>query len=124
MTDSSGYDLHSKFDIEKHKNKYVHYLEVIITQDGDVHYAVPSHQEFLIKLACDQLNITRNQLQAICPKEYYFDFTYWLTMITHSVAVWENFTIGDLNEFQMLKLHELKENSLYLGLIKEEQYVE
>ena len=30
------YDLHSEFDIEKHKKTFPHYLEVIIDPDGKV----------------------------------------------------------------------------------------
>ena len=40
-----AYDLYSKFDLEKHVRKYIHYTEVIIRPNGTVEYAVPSHQE-------------------------------------------------------------------------------
>lgn len=54
--------LHSDFDIETHKKTFINYLEVVITYDGKVHYAVPSHQEFAIQLAMKMYGITREQI--------------------------------------------------------------
>lgn len=45
-----AYDIYCAFDLEKHKQTYVQYLEVVILEDGTVEYAVPSHQEKLIAL--------------------------------------------------------------------------
>lgn len=39
------YSVYSSFDLQKHKQTYTNYLEVIITPDGTVEYAVPSHSE-------------------------------------------------------------------------------
>lgn len=47
------YDLHSDFDIEQHKKIFIHYLEVVIDENGKIMYAVPSHQEKQITLACE-----------------------------------------------------------------------
>ena len=47
------YNLQSEFDAEKHKEKYVNYLEVVIDENGTVMYAVPSHQEKVIEIACE-----------------------------------------------------------------------
>ena len=69
-----SYDLHSDFDIQKHKENFINYLEVVIHPDGSVHYAVPSHQEYLIRYICEHRNITREELEAKCPREYYCDF--------------------------------------------------
>lgn len=44
------YDVYSKFDLEKHKQRFENYFEVIIEEDGMIHYAVPSHQEFFQKV--------------------------------------------------------------------------
>lgn len=48
--DTMAYDIYCAFDLEKHKQTYVQYLEVVILEDGTVEYAVPSHQEKLIAL--------------------------------------------------------------------------
>ena len=64
-----AYDLYSEFDIEQHKKKYINYLEVLIEENGHVIYAVPSHQELAIKMACNALNLTRKQLDELCPPE-------------------------------------------------------
>lgn len=53
------YSIYSDFDMECHKNTFTNYLEVVIGENGKIMYAVPSHQEKLIKLACEKLNVTR-----------------------------------------------------------------
>ena len=115
---NTEYNLYSKFDIEQHKKNYVHYLEVVISPEGEVEYAVPSHQEKLIAIACKQKNITRDQLNKLCPPEYYFDFMTWLCMITGYCSVWEYNCIGPgFTLLQIAKLMELKQVGLYLGEI-------
>ena len=104
------YNVHSDFSVEKHKETFINYLEVIIDENGKVMYAVPSHQEKLITLACDKLGVTREELNDMCPREYIFAFM--------ECAVWNNFFIGDnLNKRQIDSLRILKEEKLYSGTI-------
>lgn len=42
-----GYDVYSKFDIDKHAENFINYLEVVIDPLGVVNYAVPSHQMYM-----------------------------------------------------------------------------
>ena len=49
------YDLHSPFDLQKHMETYINYLEVVIFPDGHIEYAVPSHQEKLIRVLVDMV---------------------------------------------------------------------
>lgn len=81
------YSIYCDFDIEQHKKKYVNYLEVLIEEDERIVYAVPSHQEKAIELACQKFRVNRQELMAMCPKEYYFDFLNWLLMVSGAVAV-------------------------------------
>lgn len=111
------YDLYSEFDMAKHKLHYVNYLEIVIESDGHIMYAVPSHQELMIRLACKAKNMTRNQLDKACPPEYYGDFIKWLSMQSGAIAVWDAWYEGDANEAQKQKLHELKKCGLYRGTI-------
>lgn len=111
------YDLYCEFDADKHKKKYVNYLEVMIDSDGKIMYAVPSHQEMAIKLACEKYNVTRTELDTMCPKEYYFDFMTWLLMQSEAVAVWNDFYIGNLNSKQRESLRMLKDKGIYSGNI-------
>lgn len=116
-----GYNLHSDFDIGQHKKTYTHYLEVVIDESGKIMYAVPSHQEKMISLAREKLNVTREELNAMCPQEYYFDFMVWLCKISGACAVWEKFIQADkMNEQQIKALQVLKDNGLYLGEISTE----
>lgn len=112
--------LNGKFDIDTHKMTFVNYLEVIILEDGEVVYAVPSHQEKLIAIAMKKLGVTRRQLYDMCPPEYMFDVTGWLCEITNCVSVWNDFHIGKTNHIQEWALRTLKMHELYKGEIEQE----
>lgn len=116
-----AYNLYSEFDIEQHEKTFTHYLEVVIDESGKIMYAVPSHQEKMISLACEKPNVTREELNAMCPQDHYFDFMAWLCKISGTCAVWENFIQYDnLTEQQIMALQMLKDNGLYLGQIPKE----
>ena len=113
-----AYNLHSDFNTEQHKKTYTHYLEVIIDENGKIMHSVPSHLEMMIKLSCEKLNVTREELNVMCPQEYYFDFMTWLCKISGACAVWERFIKADrLTERQIKALQMLMDNGLYLGEI-------
>ena len=101
------------FDIQTHKATFTRYLEVIIDETGTVHYAVPSHQEWLIKKACEIRHCSREELNNQVPPEYYCDFVNWLCQITGCISVWNDFYEGTPNEAQRSKLDELEENGLF-----------
>lgn len=105
------------FDIETHKRTFIDYLEVIILEDGTIVYAVPSHQEKLISLACKKRKMTRQELIDSCPREYYADFMTWLCSLTGSVALWTSHMVGKANERQKLAIARLAEEKLYKGYI-------
>lgn len=107
--------LHSAFDLETHKEVFVDYLEVIIREDGTVEYAVPSHQEKLIKIATTKLGVTRKQLFDMCPREYMFDCCRWLCNITNCVSLWTGHCIGVPNETQQWVIQNLRYHGLYKG---------
>jgi len=111
------YGVYSKFDLEMHKKTYVNYLEVIVFPDGHVEYAVPSHQEFLINVCCKKYNISRDQLNKLCPKEYYCDFTQWLCNESGCVSLWNNYLIRPeyITDEQRNTLKLLKKEKLYVG---------
>lgn len=118
---SENYSVYSKFDLKKHKATFVNYLEVIIGPDGVVQYAVPSHQEMLIKIACVKLGITRQELNDMCPQQWYFDFVRWLCKITGCISVWNEFVIGyEFNAKHIETLRRLKTDGVYRGDIPEE----
>lgn len=122
--DEEEYSVYSKFDKNKHKERYKHYLEVIIDRDGIVHYAVPSHQEKLIKMACEELKVDRDGLNQLVPEDYYFDMVTWLCMVTGSVSVWtqglEYATITD-KHYQTLKM--LQDEGIYEGSLPDREEI-
>lgn len=110
------YDLHCDFDIEKHKETYINYLEVIITEDGIIHYTIPSHQEYLIRLALKVNDLTRSELADAIPDDYYCDLLIWLCKITNSVSVWNDFMqFYSINSKQIETLKQLHDSGLYMG---------
>jgi hypothetical protein len=110
--------LHSPFDIKTHEQTFTQYLEVCIDEEGVVHYAVPSHQEWLINKACEKLNISRECLIDRCPMDHMFSPLEWLTKISECIAVWDDHYVGELNTKQFQTLSNLMFHNLYFGDIK------
>lgn len=55
-------------------------------------------------------------MNAMCPKEYYFDFMTWLCEVSGACAVWNNHIEKyELTECQIMALNALKDNGLYKG---------
>lgn len=108
--------LHSPFDVKVHKATFVNYLEVVILEDGTVEYAVPSHQEKMIRLGCEKHNLSRDEFYNLCPREYWFDVMTWLSMQTGAIAVWD-FKIEGVspNKKQLETLDMLRKEGLYKG---------
>lgn len=112
------YNVYSDFDMEQHKKTFINYLEVVIDENGKIMYAVPSHQEKLIKLACENLKVTKEELNAMCPMDYHFDFVTWLCKVSGVCAVWNaHIEKYRLTERQIAALKALKDNRLYKGKI-------
>lgn len=113
--------LQSKFDVEVHKKTFVNYLEVIIDEEGIVHYAVPSHLEYLLKMfmnknkCCDR-NYAMQQVEklSIGKMETPIDF---LIAEMKAVSVWYRGYWGKPNEKQKETLKKLKEAGVYGGNI-------
>lgn len=119
-----AYDIYSQFDLEKHKQTYTDYMEVLIGEDGTIMYAVPSHQEKGVKLACARLNVSREQLDALCPREYWGDYMPWLCMIAKVVFVWNDYCVAvNPTIMQIGALRRLKMAGVYHGPIpKDNEY--
>lgn len=117
MTDVE-YSVYSDFDLAKHKEKYVNYLEVMIDRDGKIMYAVPSHQEKAISMACDVLNVSRSRLSDMTPVEYYFDWMTWLLRQSGAMAVWnEGYICESPTRKQYAALRKLKMAGVYKGTL-------
>ena len=110
--------LHSPFNIEVHKATFINYLEIVIDTEGVVHYAVPSHQEFIINYLVQTKYGTREALHDAVPREYWFDMITWLTKQSGIIAVWNDRYLGKLNDFQIATLEELQRVGLYKGEIR------
>ena len=111
-----NYSLHSKFDIIKHKQTFINYLEVIIEEDGSVHYAVPSHQEYLINLCCKKFKMSRQELYDLCPENMHVDFMTWLCKMSNAIALWcSHIEYYEINALQYNTIDQLIANNLYYG---------
>lgn len=108
--------LHGPFEIEKHKQVFIDHLNVIIDKEGVVHYAVPSHQEWLINKAIDILGLSsREELYDECPDEYTMSPMKWLTEVTGCVSIWDDRFMGSPTTKQVKTMRELKDASIYRG---------
>ncbi len=107
--------LHGKFSIRTHKEIFTNYLEVVISPEGVVEYAVPSHQLKLMNILINQTGCTREELEYSVPKEFYFDMIGWLTMESGYIAVWNDHFEGTPTPAQSKMLKRLAANGLYHG---------
>ena len=115
------YELMDKpFSLEEHK-KYGRYLdlEVLISPSGEIEYAIPSHQEGLIKKAMDRNGWTRDELMTACPQEYYASFLEWLIRVSGGyIPVWPQGIIRHpVTRQQKAALRKLKMAGLYHGIV-------
>lgn len=115
-----AYDIYCDFDMEKHKQTYIDYLEVLILEDGRIVYAVPSHQMKAEEVCCEKFSITHKELLDMCPRECWGDYLTWLLTICGAISVWNKFYQtgkSGINGKQKAKLKQLKLNGLYRGAI-------
>ena len=100
--------LHSPFDIETHKKTFVNYLEAVITSDGAIHYAIPSHDEWCIRYvlatACFK---DREELY-----EYLSKTNQDIEQLAHCCLVWTEHVRGYVNNAILQSLQDLIENKL------------
>lgn len=106
------YDLYCEFDLQKHKETYVNYFEVIMHPSGKIEYAIPSHQEKLVHIGMTKYNKSRHEFEMMCPPEYYADYLTWLCMVTGCVAFWTDGHIGEMNHIQEHVYKNLIQNGL------------
>lgn len=103
------------FSMAVHQRRFINYLEVIITEDGNIHYATPSHQEFLLNLIQQKEGISREELwESVSPYDYGIE---WLHEKTKAILVWTTHYVGELNALQRNTLEKLKYHELYNGTI-------
>ena len=102
-----------EFDVERHKRTFIAYLEVIIDSDGNIIYAIPSHQQLLIAMT----GKTVQQLEEEIPLECMFDATAWLCKQVGCIAVWYDKYVGEPNDIQKETLGMLKRHGVYSGPI-------
>lgn len=113
-----AYSVYSEFDLEKHKKTFKNYLEIIIETDGTISYAVPSHIEKACAIACKTLNVSRAELEDLCPPEYYMAWMEWVLKQSGAIAVWQNGFCGPTpNKKQQAALRRLRISGVYTGPI-------
>ena len=103
------YGVYSKFDIDKHAEHFINYLEIVIDEDGEIHYAVPSHQIFMENILKRKSGEDEFNRMIMEDKEAWVDYLPWLCKHTKCVPVWNKFYIGNPNDKQLHILQQLKE---------------
>lgn len=105
--------LNGPFDVETHKQHFVHYLEICIDPAGVPHYAVPSHTRWLLNRFMEREGL-ETDLEA-WERIPAFDCLEWLCSQLGCIAVWEYRACGEPNEKQLLTLRELRDAGLFRG---------
>lgn len=116
--------LRGPFDIKLHKLTFINYLEVVISPDGIVEYAVPSHLEKLLKIFMEQENISDRAVAIKTIEDRDTDMDGPLISLakqTGYISVWcEAYTCGaSPTKKQLATLRELKLNGLYHGTLND-----
>ena len=119
-----NYSVYSKFDIDKHAEHFINYLEIVIDEDGEVHYAVPSHQMFMENILKRMIGESAFNQMIMEDRTSWADYLSWLCKHTKCVPVWNEFYYGKPNDKQLRILQQLKEKkykqinlSLYQGKV-------
>ena len=67
-------------------------------------------------MACDALDVTREELFDMCPGEYHCDFLNWLSKVTNTVFIWTEWcSYYKVNRHQVAALRKLKLSGAYKG---------
>ena len=82
------YTLHSRFGINKHKETFINYCEVIIEPSGDICYAIPSHVMYLEKYGSRIYSETVEEFANRCPDNMYYNYIQWLVDATRCICCW------------------------------------
>lgn len=122
--DNAQIVLQGPFDMKLHKQTFIDYLEVVISPDGIVEYAVPSHLEKLLKIFMEQENISDRAVAVKTIEDRDTDMDgplISLTKLTGYISVWcEAYTCGaSPTKKQLATLRELKLNGLYHGTLND-----
>jgi hypothetical protein len=102
--------INEPFDFKKHKDNFINYLEVIITPDGEIKYAVPDHRTALINYC----NLDEKD-KSITREVFLLD-----SLIERSkcICVYTYEYRGKANDKQINVLSHLKDYGLYKGDLK------
>ena len=122
--DNAQIVLQGPFDMKLHKQTFIHYLEVVISPDGKVEYATPSHMEKLLRVFMEQENISDRQEAFRVIEERDTDMdgpSITLAKQTGYILVWEEaYTCGaSPTKKQIAALRKLKLNGLYFGTLND-----
>ena len=114
--------LHSPFDIETHKQTFVSYLEAVISPEGVVEYATPSHTDKLIEILAKQKGIkdfdeAKKYVWQTCINNDICVPIEYLTGVTGYISVWfDHYVSSDPpTKQQLTKLQELFKEGVYIG---------
>lgn len=115
------YSVYSEFDINKHAEIFIDYLEIAIDSKGKAHYAVPSHQMFLENIIKQKLGI-KKFLEVANDLDWSNDYLVWLCDQTNYCLVWNNFYVCGSNGLtkeqkdMLVKLSQTKYKQINLNL--------
>lgn len=117
--------LQGPFDMEVHRLTFFNYLEVVMSPEGVVEYAVPSHNEKLLQIYMKMNSIPdRESAFALLDKQYgrmSMGAVELLSKATGYISIWNDiYTTGvKLTDKQLRMLQKLKVHGLYRGPVRD-----
>ena len=102
--------LASDFSIKIHKETFIDYLEVMVDESGKIFYAIPSHQEWLIKKLMESKHMTREQVYASVTAQ---NALQEMCEMSHCIALWNDLCIGKPNAAQKKSIDSLRDACLF-----------
>ena len=102
--------INEPFDFKKHKDNFINYLEVIITPDGEIKYAVPDHRTALINY-CNLDEKDKSITREIFLLDSLIERSKCICVYTYEYR-------GKANDKQINVLSHLKDCGLYKGDLK------
>lgn len=108
--------LNGPFSIQKHKETFINYLEVIIDANGNIYYAVPSHLQKLKHMYMARYNATEDQMMADFYNQHSgISAVEYFCAKLDCISVWWDGYVGEPKDIHLATLRKLSEAGIYAG---------
>lgn len=105
--------LYKPFDFNEHLKAFGDtYLEAVVLEDGTIEYAIPSHEQKLVRVIMQKTGKTRDQVIWDCSDDDKLNWQEYLERESGCISLWTNFYLGTANEKQLEAIQKLKDHKI------------